>query len=79
MDENTRKLITIHQAMHPKDDINRLKKEPENSLALSISFDAAIQGLKEYTKKSKERQIMQPIVEIRHLVTAMGTEEQTEK
>ena len=56
MNQRTKKLMTMHLALHPRDDINRLymsKKEGGRGLAsLEDCTDASIQGLEKYTKKS---------------------------
>ena len=36
MNQGTRKLVTIHKALHPRNDIDKLKKEEEDSLLLKI-------------------------------------------
>ena len=57
MEQRTRKLMTMHEALHPRYDIGYMcqeKKKEEDSPALKI---ASIQRLKDYLKKSKERQI----------------------
>ena len=55
MDQRTRKLMTMHQALPPKDDVERLhvsRKEEESGLAsIEDSVDASIQRLEDYTKE----------------------------
>ena len=55
MDQRTRKLITMHKALHPRDDDDRLyvsRKEGGRGLAsIEDSVDASIQGLEDYIQK----------------------------
>ena len=55
MDQGTRKLMTIHKALHPRDDIDRLnmsRKEERRGLAsIEDSGDASIQWLEDNIKK----------------------------
>ena len=55
MGQRTRKLMTMHKALHPRDDINRLyvsRKERGRGLAsLEDSVDASIQRLEDYIVK----------------------------
>ena len=55
MDQRTRKRMTIHKALHPRDDIDRLyvsRKEGGRGLAsIEDSFDALIQQLEDYIGK----------------------------
>ena len=55
MDQRTRKLMTMHKALHPRDDVDRLyvsRKEGGRGLASSEdSVDASIQRLKDYIQK----------------------------
>ena len=55
MDQRTRKLITMHKALHPRDDVDRLYlswKEGGRGLAsIEGSVDASIQRLKDYIWK----------------------------
>ena len=57
MDLITRKLMTIHKALHPRDDIDRLyalRKGGWKGLAsIDDSIDAPIQRLEEYIKKRR--------------------------
>ena len=51
MDQRTRKLMTMHKALHPRDDIDRLyvsRKEGERGLA---SIEESIQRLEDYIEK----------------------------
>ena len=58
MDQRTRKLMTIHKALHPRDDIDRLyvsRKEGGRGLAsIEDSVDASLQRLKDYIQKHEE-------------------------
>ena len=55
MDQRTRKLITMHKALHPRDYVDRLyvsRKEGVRGLAsIEDSVDALIQRLKDYIEK----------------------------
>ena len=55
MDQRTRKLRTIHKALHPRDGVDRLyvsRKEGGRGLAsIEDSVDASIQRLKDYIQK----------------------------
>ena len=55
MDKRTRKLMTMHKALHPRDDVDRLyvsRKEGGRWLAsIEDSVDASIQRLKDYIQK----------------------------
>ena len=55
MDQRTRKLMTMHKALHPWDDVDRLyvsRKEGGRGLAsIEDSVDASIQQLKDYIEK----------------------------
>ena len=55
MDQRTRKLMTMHKALHPRDDVDRLyvlRKEGGIGLAgIEDSVDSSIQRLKDYIKK----------------------------
>ena len=52
MDQRTRKLMTMHKALHPKDDVDRLyvsRKEGGGGLTCTEdSVDASIQRLEDY-------------------------------
>ena len=58
MDQITRKLMTMHKALHPRDDVDRLfvsRKEGGRRLAsIEDSFDASIQRIKNYIEKHEE-------------------------
>ena len=51
MDQRTRKLMTLHNTLHPRDDIDRLyvsRKEEGRGLAgIEESIDASIQRLED--------------------------------
>ena len=55
MDQGTRKLMTIHKALHPRDDVDRLyvsRKERGRGLAsIEDSVDVSIQRLEDYIEK----------------------------
>ena len=55
MDQRTRKLMTMHKALHPRDDVDRLyvsRKEGGRGLAsIQDSVDASIQRLEDYREK----------------------------
>ena len=55
MDQRTRKLMTMHKAIHLRDDVDRLyvsRKEGGRGLAsIEDSVDASIQRLKDYIEK----------------------------
>ena len=55
MDQRTRKLMTMHKALHPRDDVNRLyvlRKDGGRGLAsIEDSVDASIQRLEDYIQK----------------------------
>ena len=55
MDQTTRKLMTMHKALHPGADVDRLfvpRKEREKGLASSEdSVDTSIQRLEDYIEK----------------------------
>ena len=55
MDQRTRKLMTIHKALHSRDDVDRqyvLRKEGGRGFASTgDSFDASIQRLEDYKEK----------------------------
>ena len=58
MDQRIKKLMTMHKALHPRDDIDRQyvsRKEGRRGLAsINDCIDASIQELEEYIKKSNE-------------------------
>ena len=55
MDQRTRKLMTMHKALHPRDDVDRLyasRKDGGRGLAnIEDSVDASIQRLEDYIEK----------------------------
>ena len=55
MDQRTRKLMTMHKALHPRDDVDRLyvsRKEGGRGLAsIEDSVDASIHRLEDYKEK----------------------------
>ena len=55
MDQRTRKLMTMHKVLHPRDDVDRLyasRKEGGRGLASTDdSFEASIQRLEDYIEK----------------------------
>ena len=55
MDQRTRKLMTMHNALHPRDDVDILyipRKEGGRRLAsIKDSVDASIQRLEDYIQK----------------------------
>ena len=57
MDQRTRKLMTIHKALHPRDDLDRLcvsRKEGRRGLAsIEDTVDAFMQRLEIYIEKHK--------------------------
>ena len=57
MDQRTRKLMTMHKALHSKDDVDRLyisSKEGGRGLtSIEDSFDASIQRLEDYIEKQE--------------------------
>ena len=58
MDQRTRKLMTMHKALHPRDDVDRLyvsRKEGGRGLAsIEDNVDASIQLLEDYIEKHGE-------------------------
>ena len=64
MDQRTRKLMTIHQALHPRDDVDRLyvsRKEGGRGLAsIEDTGDRSIQRLEDYIEKH-ERELITAI------------------
>ena len=54
MDQGTRKLMSIHKALHPKDDVDRLhvlrKEEGRNLTHIENSIDASMHRLDDYIK-----------------------------
>ena len=55
MDPRIRKLMTMHKALHPRDDIDRLyvsrKEEGRGLASIEDSVDASIQRLEDYIEK----------------------------
>ena len=55
MDQRTRKLMTMHKPLHPRDDVDRLyvaRKEGGRGLAsVEDSVDTSIQRLEDYIEK----------------------------
>ena len=55
MDQRTRKLMTMHKALYPRDDVDRLyvsRKDGEIGLAsIEDSVDASIQRWEDYIQK----------------------------
>ena len=64
MDQRTRKLMTMHKALHPRDDVDRLyvyRKEGGRGLtSIEDSVDASIQRLEDYIEKH-ERELITAI------------------
>ena len=60
MDQKTRKLMTMHKALYPWHDVDRLyvsRKEGERGLAsIDDSVDASIQRLEDYVEKYEGHQ-----------------------
>ena len=58
MDQRTRKLMTMHKALHPKNNVDRLyvsRKEGGRGLAsIEDTVDASIQRLEDYIKNTNE-------------------------
>ena len=61
MDQRTRKLMTMHKILHPRDEVDRLyvsRKEGGRGLAcIEDSVDASIQRLEDYIEKYEQGQI----------------------
>ena len=55
MDQRTRKLMTMHKALHLRDDVDRLyvsrKEEGRGLVSIKDSVDASIQRLEDYVEK----------------------------
>ena len=68
MDQRTRKLMTMHKALHPRDHVDRLyvsRKEGEKGLAsIKDSFEPSIQQLEDYRENTNEDEL-QPSETIR--------------
>ena len=60
-DERTRKLMTMHKALHPRDDVDRLcvsrKERGRGPSSIEDSVDASIQRLKDHLQKHEGRLI----------------------
>ena len=58
MNQRTRKLMTMHKALYPRDDVDRLyvsRRGGDRGLAsIEDSVDASIQRLEDYIKNTKE-------------------------
>ena len=58
MDQRTRKLITMHKALHPRDDVDRLyvpRKEGGGGLiSIEDGVDASMQRLEDYIEKHEQ-------------------------
>ena len=58
MDQRTRKLMTTHKALHPRDDVNRLyvsrKEGGRGFVSIENSVDASIQQLEDYIEKHEQ-------------------------
>ena len=65
MDQSTRKLMTMHKALHPRDDVDRLyvpRKEGGRGLvSIEDSVDTSIQRLEDYIEKH-ERGLITAII-----------------
>ena len=60
MSQRTRKLMTMHKALHPRDDVERLYvsiKERSGLISIENSVNASIQRLGDYIQKRGERLI----------------------
>ena len=55
MDQRTRKLMTMHKALHPRDDVDRLcvsrKKGGRGLASIEDSIDGSIQRLEDYIRR----------------------------
>ena len=62
MDQRTRKLMTMHKALYPRDNVDRLyvsRKEGGRGLAsIEDTVDASIQRLEDYTEKHERELIL---------------------
>ena len=56
MDQRTRKLITMHKALHPRDDVSR-KEGGRGIASIEDIVDASIKRLEDYTEKHNGRLI----------------------
>ena len=57
MDQRTRKLMTMHKALHPRDDVNILYMSRKEGRSIEDSVDASIQRLEDYIDKREGRLI----------------------
>ena len=76
MDQKTRKLKTMHEAVHPRDDVDRIcvKRERERGLAsIEESVDTSIQRLENYIEKHGGRLITATINNTNDLRTSRTT------
>ena len=59
MDQRIRKLMTIHKALHPRDDVDRLhvsrKEEGRRLASIKDSVDASLRRPEDYIKKHEGR------------------------
>ena len=59
MDRRTRKLLTMHKAFHPRDDVHRLyvgrKDGGRGLISIEECVENAVYGLRGYAEKSKEK------------------------
>ena len=64
MDQKTRKLMTIHKALHPSDDVDRqyVSRKVGGGVLASIedSVDVSIQRLEDYIEKNMKEDWLQP-------------------
>ena len=51
MKQRTRKLISMHKAFHPRDDVDRLCFKKRGHTSIEESVDASIQRLEDYIEK----------------------------
>ena len=55
MDQRTRKIKTMHKALHPRDDVDRLyiprKEGGRGLISIEDSVDTSIQRLEDYIEK----------------------------
>ena len=59
MDQKKRKLLTMHKALHPRDDVDRLyvSRKEVDIVSIQDSVDASIQCLEDYIEKYEGRLI----------------------
>ena len=59
IDRRTRKLLTMHKAFHPKDDVDRLyvgrKDAGRGLISIEECAENSVLGLREYVEKSNEK------------------------